>query len=40
MKFLPMTLLVAAVALSACTNPNRFGGDDALANPVPSTARR
>lgn len=27
MKFLPMTLLVAAVALSACTNPNRFGGD-------------
>ncbi|MDG1068461.1 MAG: peptidoglycan-associated lipoprotein Pal [Sulfitobacter sp.] len=29
MKFLPMTLLVAAVALSACTNPNRFGGDAA-----------
>lgn len=31
MKFLPMTVLVAAVALSACTNPNRFGADDALA---------
>jgi peptidoglycan-associated lipoprotein len=29
MKFLPMTLLVAAIALSACTNPNRFGGDAA-----------
>jgi peptidoglycan-associated lipoprotein len=27
MKFLPMTLLVAAVALSACTNPNRFGDE-------------
>ena len=41
MKFLPMTLLVAAVALSACTNPNRFGNDDALAgagNPVGGTA--
>jgi peptidoglycan-associated lipoprotein len=37
MKLLPMSLLVAAVALSACTNPNRFGAnDDALANPVPS----
>lgn len=34
MKLLPMTLLVAAVALSACTNPNRFGGDDELANPA------
>lgn len=35
MKFLPMTLLVAAVALSACTNPNRFGGDaGGPANPV------
>jgi peptidoglycan-associated lipoprotein len=35
MKFLPMTLLVAAVALSACTNPNRFGGDaGGSANPV------
>ncbi|MEH6831648.1 peptidoglycan-associated lipoprotein Pal [Sulfitobacter sp.] len=33
MKFLPMSILVAAVALSACTNPNRFGADDALANP-------
>ncbi|MEH6738980.1 MAG: peptidoglycan-associated lipoprotein Pal [Sulfitobacter sp.] len=33
MKFLPMSFLVAAVALSACTNPNRFGGDDALSNP-------
>ncbi|WP_299564226.1 peptidoglycan-associated lipoprotein Pal [uncultured Sulfitobacter sp.] len=31
MKFLPMTVLVAAVALSACTNPDRFGADDALA---------
>jgi peptidoglycan-associated lipoprotein len=29
-----MTLLVAAVALSACTNPNRFGGDNELANPA------
>ena len=37
MKFLPMSLLVAAVALSACTNPNRFGADDALANPVGGT---
>ncbi|KIN73416.1 peptidoglycan-associated lipoprotein Pal [Sulfitobacter guttiformis] len=27
MKFLPMSLLVAVIALSACTNPNRFGGD-------------
>ncbi|MBB3992858.1 peptidoglycan-associated lipoprotein [Sulfitobacter undariae] len=27
MKFLPMAVLVAAVALSACTNPNRFGDD-------------
>ncbi len=34
MKFLPMSILVAAVALSACTNPNRFGGDDALSNPL------
>ncbi len=30
MNFLPMTVLVAAVALTACTNPNRFGADDAL----------
>ncbi|WP_298857885.1 peptidoglycan-associated lipoprotein Pal [uncultured Sulfitobacter sp.] len=36
MKFLPISLLVAAVALSACTNPNRFGADDALANPAPT----
>jgi len=28
-----MSLLVAAVAVSACTNPDRFGADDALANP-------
>ena len=34
MKFLPISILVAAVALSACTNPNRFGADDALANPA------
>jgi peptidoglycan-associated lipoprotein len=35
MKFLPMSLLVAAVALSACTNPNRFGGDDTNpSNPI------
>ncbi|KEJ88231.1 peptidoglycan-associated lipoprotein Pal [Sulfitobacter donghicola] len=34
MKFLPMSLLVAAVALSACTNPNRFGGDDELSTPT------
>ena len=34
MKFLPMSILVAAVALSACTNPNRFGADDALATPA------
>ena len=34
MKFLPMSLLVAAVALSACTNPNRFGANDALATPA------
>lgn len=34
MKFIPVSLLVAAVALSACTNPNRFGGDDELSNPV------
>ncbi|MCX7567576.1 peptidoglycan-associated lipoprotein Pal [Sulfitobacter sp. F26169L] len=34
MKFLPMSLLVAAVALSACTNPNRFGNDDALSTPA------
>tara|TARA_R110002020_G_scaffold52767_7_gene148026 strand:+ start:2302 stop:2823 length:522 start_codon:yes stop_codon:yes gene_type:complete len=27
MKLLPITLLVAAVALSACTNPNRFDLD-------------
>jgi len=27
MKLLSVSLLVAAVALSACTNPNRFGGD-------------
>jgi len=33
MKLIPVSLLVAAVALSACTNPNRFG-DDALSNPV------
>jgi peptidoglycan-associated lipoprotein len=31
MKILTVSLLVAAVALSACTNPNRFGGDDAMA---------
>ncbi|QUJ75332.1 peptidoglycan-associated lipoprotein Pal [Sulfitobacter albidus] len=31
MKLIPITLLVAAVALSACTNPDRFGGDDGLA---------
>ncbi|WP_299028709.1 peptidoglycan-associated lipoprotein Pal [uncultured Sulfitobacter sp.] len=37
MKFLPMSLLVAAVALSACTNPNRFGGDDGIANPPATT---
>ena len=37
MKFLPMTVLVAAVALSACTNPNRFGGDtDLPVNPTGS----
>jgi peptidoglycan-associated lipoprotein len=29
MKFLTVSLLVAAVALSACTNPNRFGADGA-----------
>lgn len=34
MKLIPVSLLVAAVALSACTNPNRFGNDDALSNPV------
>jgi peptidoglycan-associated lipoprotein len=27
MKFLPMSFLVAAVALAACTNPNRFGDE-------------
>lgn len=27
MKIVTMTVLVAAVALSACTNPNRFGGN-------------
>lgn len=32
MKLIPVTLIVAALALSACTNPNRFG-DDAIANP-------
>jgi len=31
-----MSILVAAVALSACTNPNRFAGDDALSNPQPT----
>jgi peptidoglycan-associated lipoprotein len=31
MKFLPVTVLIAALALSACTNPNRFGNDDTLA---------
>lgn len=36
MKFLPMTALIAAVALSACTNPNRFGAGDegGIANPT------
>jgi peptidoglycan-associated lipoprotein len=35
MKILSVSLLVAAVALSACTNPNRFGGDAAgSANPT------
>ncbi len=37
MKLLSVSLLVAAVALSACTNPNRFGGDGSAAgsgNPV------
>jgi len=37
MKLIPITLLVAAVALSACTNPNRFGAGDPLgqsANPT------
>ena len=37
MKLLPAALLVAAVALSACTNANRFGDDDlASANPTGS----
>jgi peptidoglycan-associated lipoprotein len=38
MRFLPVTLIVAAVALSACTNGGRFGDDDALgaANPAGS----
>ncbi|MEQ6248651.1 peptidoglycan-associated lipoprotein Pal [Sulfitobacter sp. HNIBRBA3233] len=31
MKFLTVSALVAAVALSACTNPSRFGNDDPLA---------
>ena len=31
MKFLTASVLVAAVALTACTNPNRFGNDAALA---------
>jgi peptidoglycan-associated lipoprotein len=35
MKILPLSLLVAAIALSACTNPNRFGADGAgSANPA------
>lgn len=33
MKLFSMSLLVAAVALSACTNPNRFD-DDATVNPT------
>lgn len=38
MKLLPAALLVAAVALSACTNANRFGDDDmASANPTGGT---
>jgi len=38
MKLLPAALLVAAVALSACTNANRFGDDDlARANPAGGT---
>lgn len=31
MNFLPVTLMVAALALTACTNPNRFG--DGNGNP-------
>ena len=39
MKLLPLSLVVAAVALSACTNGNRFGAnDDALSNPVATPA--
>lgn len=36
MKFLPVTLLIATVALAACTNPNRFGADGAAGsgNPI------
>jgi peptidoglycan-associated lipoprotein len=38
MKLLPAALLVAAVALSACTNANRFGDYDlARANPAGGT---
>ncbi|UWR23382.1 peptidoglycan-associated lipoprotein Pal [Sulfitobacter sp. S190] len=39
-RTLTITALVAALALSACTNPNRFGNDDALAgsgNPTGGT---
>lgn len=36
MKLLPVSLLVAAIALSACTNPNRFGADDALGSGNPT----
>jgi peptidoglycan-associated lipoprotein len=40
MKFLPLSLLIAAVALSACTNPNRFGGDNGgIANPGGGTGQ-
>ena len=27
-RILTSTLLIAALAVSACTNPNRFGGDN------------
>lgn len=36
MKLLPLSLLVAAVALSACTNPNRFGDDTAAGSGNPA----